>query len=175
MVPNYVEVGYTQKPHGLSGELKVFVEEAFESDFVGSTVVLLELNGKPTPFFIESIRGASQFIVKFEGISDRDRAAMISSKKMLMKESDLTIEEELEAADEQDEAEIDWVGFTLIDTETNREGTILEVLEVNNQEILVLKHLDKEVLIPFVEAWIEELDIDSKKIVMTLPIGLFEL
>ncbi len=175
MLQSFVEIGHTQKPHGLNGEIKVFVEEEFEEDFLNASVILLDMSGKPNPFFIESIRGSNQLIVKFEGIADRDRAALLSSKKMMMKLSDLTPAEAIAPEVVEDTAELDLVGYILIDTESNQQAEIIEIMEVNNQELLVVNNQGKELYIPFVEAWIIDLNVSEKKLVMNLPLGLFDL
>ena len=40
---NLIKIGYTQKPHGLSGELKVFIEEIYEEDFMECETVFLNI------------------------------------------------------------------------------------------------------------------------------------
>lgn len=170
---DFIEVGYTMKPHGLDGEIKVTVEEEFEDDFLETEVVLLELKGKNTPFFIESVRGTNQFIVKFESVNSRDEALKIASKKLFLKAEDISeVEEEI-----TDEVSIfeNTIGYNLFDIETNNQAIITDILYINDQEMAVVDFNNKEIFIPLIPQWVKEMNHNEKKIVMELPIGLFDL
>ena len=45
----YVNIGYTKKPFGITGELKVHIEEEYLEDFLQAKVFFLKMNGKPVP------------------------------------------------------------------------------------------------------------------------------
>ena len=65
---SYVSIGYTRKPVGIKGELRLHVEERYLEDFLQAKVLFLEMGGAPVPYFVESIRIAKTPIVKFEDI-----------------------------------------------------------------------------------------------------------
>jgi 16S rRNA processing protein RimM len=70
--------------------------------------------------------------------------------------------------------------FQLIDLEvfnTNNEklGVVKEVLPGAAQSLIVVKTIDnKEVMVPFVNQLVPEVDIKNKRVVMNPPSGLFD-
>ena len=70
--------------------------------------------------------------------------------------------------------------FQLIDLEvfnTNNErlGVVKEVLPGTAQSLIVVKTIDnKEVMVPFVNQLVPEVDIKNKRVVMNPPSGLFD-
>ena len=173
MIENLIKVGYTQKPHGLNGELKFFIEEVYEDDFFAADVVFIEIKQKPVPHFMETVRGGNQIIVKLEDIKTREAAQMLSSKTVLMKATDLS-----ESALSEPETEFLYdkcVGFEIIDQEKEAIGIIKEMLEMPQQEIAVIDYAGREVLIPLHPLLVKKLDVGAKKIFVELPDGLLDL
>jgi len=168
-----IEVGYTMKPHGLNGEIKVVVEENYEDDFLNIEVVVLEIKGIQTPFFVESIRGANQLIVKFENIDNRDEALKISSKKLFLKAEDISSVEDQNPKDTSNIENI--IGYLLKDNNSENQGIIAEIIDVNDQDMAIIDQNNKEVFVPLIPHWIIEIDSSKKEILMDLPIGLFDL
>lgn len=168
-----IEVGYTMKPHGLNGEIKVVVEENYEDDFLDVEVVVLEIKGMQTPFFVESVRGANQLIVKFENIDNRDEALKISSKKLFLKAEDINTDNNEQITVSSDIDSI--IGYLLKDKNSDYQGIILDIILVNDQDMAILDLENKEVFIPLIPHWIIEKDSTKKEILMDLPNGLFDL
>lgn len=168
-----IEVGYTMKPHGLNGEIKVIVEENYEDDFLDVEVVVLEIKGMQTPFFVESVRGANQLIVKFENIDNRDEALKISSKKLFLKAEDINTDNNEQITDSSDIDSI--IGYLLKDKNSDNQGIISDIILVNDQDMAILDLENKEVFIPLIPHWIIEKDSTKKEILMDLPNGLFDL
>lgn len=168
-----IEVGYTMKPHGLNGEIKVVVEENYEDDFLDVEVVVLEIKGMQTPFFVESVRGANQLIVKFENIDNRDEALKISSKKLFLKAEDINTDNNEQITESSDIDSI--IGYLLKDKNSDNQGIISDIILVNDQDMAILDLENKEVFIPLISHWIIEKDSTKKEILMDLPNGLFDL
>lgn len=168
-----IEVGYTMKPHGLNGEIKVVVEENYEDDFLDVEVVVLEIKGMQTPFFVESVRGANQLIVKFENIDNRDEALKISSKKLFLKAEDINTDNNEQITVSSDIDSI--IGYLLKDKNSDNQGIISDIILVNDQDMAILDLENKEVFIPLIPHWIIEKDSTKKEILMDLPNGLFDL
>ena len=55
-----VQIGYTQKPHGWNGGIRLKVEERYEEDLELAKVLFIEVNGAQLPYFIEEIEYANQ-------------------------------------------------------------------------------------------------------------------
>jgi 16S rRNA processing protein RimM len=69
----------------------------------------------------------------------------------------------------------DLVGCTVLDTGGNKIGTIVEVLHIAGNNQLVVKHLDRELLIPAVESICVQVSIREKQILVDPPEGLMDL
>ncbi len=167
-----VSVGYTKKPHGLKGEIKMEIEERYLDDLLETDVILLDLKGKPTPFFVQDMRVGNHIIAKLEGIDGPDTALTVASKEIFVRASDLKIANETKAA----------AGFTLEDCmgfkiyDNGKEiGEITEIAEYPQQLMAVVIIDDRETLIPLNDHFIVKIDEKRKLIMMELPEGLLEL
>jgi 16S rRNA processing protein RimM len=69
----------------------------------------------------------------------------------------------------------DLVGCTVQDTGGNKIGTVVEVLHIAGNDQLVVKHMDRELLIPAVESICIQISIREKQILVDPPEGLMDL
>lgn len=168
-----VSIGFTKKPHGLKGEIKLHVEERYLEDLLNADIVILDLKGKQTPFFVEDVRVGNNIIAKFEDINTPEAAMGIASKELFLRESDLI-------PDDEREIEVDippfehCVGY-MIKNEGKEVGTINEIAEFPQQEMAIVIYNKKEILIPLNHQFIKKVD-DAKKVIeMELPEGLLDL
>lgn len=169
---DYKQIGHTRKTHGVAGELKVFIEEHFEDIFLEKERIFLEVRGSKQPFFIESVRGGGDLIVKFEDINNREDALLLQSKGVFLPASE--VPEDLEP--EEPGLEYDGLtGFLMIDQTTGEIGRIEEVLEMPQQEMAVVQYQGREVLIPLNERFIQKTDKAEKKVFVDLPEGLLTM
>jgi 16S rRNA processing protein RimM len=167
----YTEIGYTLKPHGLAGEIKIFVQEQWEDAIDDLDVVYLEIKGKKVPYFLDAVRGGGAMIASFEDIDSRDDALMISSKPLFAKSSDLPAPLHVETVDIPD-----FVGYTMVDKSTGAIlGVINGVVEYPHQIMAILHHNGNDVLIPLVEQFVMGQDDARKVLEVDLPEGLLEL
>ena len=170
---NLIKIGYTQKPHGLSGELKVFIEDTYEEDFMECETVFLNIKGKELPFFIESIRGGNFTIVKFEDVDTKEKAMEIQSKGLSIRATDLIPDQAREVQLISESGKL--IGYMILDKTAGEVGIIQEVLEMPQQEMFSLKYQKRDILIPVSDDYILEIDDDKKEILMDLPDGLLDL
>jgi 16S rRNA processing protein RimM len=168
-----VKIGATLNPHGLKGELKVFIEEQYEEDFFQCDTVFLTLAGKQIPYFIENLRGGNSVIVKFEEIDSIEAAQKIAKKSIEIRESDLIPDDQRETEIVESYAYV--VGFTIIDEQEGVLGIIDEIVEMPQQEVAVLQYNNKETLIPLNDAFVSSIDETKKEILVNLPEGLLSL
>jgi 16S rRNA processing protein RimM len=171
----YVLIGHTRKAHGITGELKLHIEERYLEDFLKNERVFLDIKGTKIPYFVANVRGKGEMILQLEDVSDRDAAAMLQGREVFLREKDLLLEEERELEYEEDVLEYAHVtGFLLVDKTLGEIGLIDEVLEMPQQEMAFLKYHKREVLVPLNEHLIVEIDLKNKKVMMDLPEGLLE-
>lgn len=172
---NYINIGYTQKTHGLNGELKLHVSERYIEDFLKCERIFLDMKGAKVPYFIEEVRGKGSMILKLEEVDDRDAAYSLQSKEVFLREEDIL-------SDAAREIELP-VGLTyghllgaeIIDQHTGSVGIIDEVLDMPQQEMAAVQYKGRLVLIPLNERFIKSIDTKAKKVEMDLPDGLLDM
>jgi 16S rRNA processing protein RimM len=169
-----VKVGQTKKPHGVKGELKVFIDDAYYEDFILSKVVFLKLRGTFMPYFVEEIRGEQFLIVKLEDVNNREQALEIGGKEIALRQEDIL--EDDERTIEPEGLEFAHLkGFEIHDEEDGPVGFIEEVVEMPQQEMAVIIYKSREVLIPLNTSLIKKIDEKKKVVLMVLPEGLLNL
>ena len=166
------EIGAFYKPHGIKGEISAGFDYDIDPDSL--RCIVLDMDGIPVPFFIESwrSRGLERFLIKLEGIDDERAAQSISNKPFY----GLTAELDIEPDNPEDGMYLlDMIGFTLFDGD--KSVGIIENIDDSTDNILL--HVADEgghtVYIPFAEDWIESFDPDKKTLNMNLPDGIIDL
>ena len=168
----YIQIGFTKKTHGVSGELKIAIDEVFEDLFLSAERVFIEVKGNKMPFFIENIRGGGELIVHFEDVTNKDQALLIQSKGVFLPSSEVPASLEIE----DDSLEYSHLeGFSMIDKEAGVVGTIEEVLDMPQQEMALIVFKHREILIPLNDALILKIDKKQKTVHVELPDGLLDL
>ncbi|MBK8556583.1 MAG: 16S rRNA processing protein RimM [Lewinellaceae bacterium] len=169
---SYLEIGYTQKTHGVKGELKIFIQEAFWDVWQRKKRVFLDIKGTKVPYFLKSVRGSYEDIVWFEDIPNREAALLLQSRKVFLLDTDLPKRFEI-VADVLEYAHVS--GFTLVDQHLGAIGAIEEVLEMPQQEIAVLQYQGREVLVPLNQHFVVAVDAEKKEVLTNLPEGLLDV
>jgi 16S rRNA processing protein RimM len=173
MSDKIIKIGYTKKPHGLKGEVKLHIEERFLEDLMETEVAIITIKGKPTPFFVEDIRVGNAVIAKFEDVNTIDEANEIANKELSLREKDLLEDEEREFEFMGMQFE-HCVGYTLIDKGVLI-GAINEIVEFPQQEMAFIEREGREVMIPLNKAFILKVNDVDKLIELDLPEGLLDL
>lgn len=168
----YTQIGFTRKTHGIAGEIKIVIEEPYEDIFLEADRIFLEIKGAKQPFFIESIRGAGDLIVKFEDIKVREEALPLQSKPVFLPAAE--IPEDLDTSMPEPE-HAGLTGYLVVDRTAGEIGLIAEVLDMPRQEMAVIPYNGREVLIPLNEQFIQTIDHAARKVLMDLPEGLLGL
>ena len=172
MLDQYISIGYTKKAHGAGGELKISIEEKYMEDFFSNEFVFLNVQSKPLPFFIENIRRGKDLIIKLEEIDTPRQAKELTSSEVFLREKDVN---EKPVVIDTEFTYQKLVGFQLFDSERGALGPIIEVQENKFQDLLVIKHEEREILVPIHDDLIESVDREAKKISLQLPEGLLDL
>lgn len=172
MSEEYIEIGYTQKAHGVKGEIKIFIEEEFIDELEHLEVLFLNVRGNVLPYFIEEKRGTGNYIIKFEDVNDKEAAERIKAAAILAKPSDLKYWEPFE---EQELFYNHCIGYQMIDINDGDLGIIKEMLEYPQQELAIIEINGKEVLFPMNEQTVKGVDNDNKKVTVEMPEGLLTI
>jgi len=160
----FVQVGYFSKTHGIKGQLILRLEKNFFID--EAKALLVETATGKAPFFISELKeNKVGLIIALEDVETIEKAKTLLGKKVFIDEKLLAPEEEIP----------NLLGFELIDKTHGSLGNIIEVSD-NGHQVLVTVHLrNKEVILPLVEDFIENMDENTKKIFYNAPQGLIDL
>lgn len=166
-----LQVGTTQKPYGIKGEIVIRFRKAAYAD-VETAYYFLEIEGIPVPFFVEDFTYSSDVTarVKFEDVNDEIAAArFVNCEVFIPRETLIISEEQIETAD--------WdyfVGFTVVDQEKGILGVIEAVDDSTMNILFIVRGDDKEYLIPATEDFISAINEEKNIIEMLLPEGLVD-
>ncbi|SCD19531.1 16S rRNA-processing protein RimM [Proteiniphilum saccharofermentans] len=165
-----LQVGSTQKPYGIKGEIVIRFRKAEYAD-IDTEYYFLEIEGIPVPFFVEEFTYSTDVTarVKLEDVDDETAAARYVNTDIYLPRDLVKLQAEQETAD--------WdyfTGFTVIDQYGKRLGIIEEVDNSTMNVLFVVKNDQKEYLIPATEDFIEAIDEEENLIEMFLPDGLIE-
>lgn len=170
---NLISIGYTKKPHGIKGDLKVQIEGEYLDDLLEAEVLFLEIRGKKVPYFIVEARDGNDILVKFEDIDSREAAAELAGKELFLRAEDMqTAEQE---TDDLLEDFTQLIGFQIEDVEWGAIAEIEEVIEYPQQILAVITYKERELLIPLHPTFIRDILPDQKIIKMELPEGILDL
>ncbi|TXF87828.1 hypothetical protein FUA23_17365 [Neolewinella aurantiaca] len=164
-----IEIGWTSKPHGLKGEIKLRISEFYEDDLFAATSVLI--GDPPVPYFVEQLRAGGAVIGKFETLDSREEVALLAGKPIWLLASQVT-------AVEDPEEKTPWealVGYSIRAEGYPLLGPITGIMDLPEHYLAELKHDGKDILVPLHENLISDLEEEGKILQMVLPEGLLDL
>ncbi len=170
----YDRLGVVAKVHGVKGEIVIHTDlpEPSQTQLV-EVVHIDDGRGMMLPYRIEkgrvTVQGNRQlFFVILESVADRNTASRLVGRDVWVASGILDMYE-----DEEDD---DLVGYALLNSDGETIGEVLEVLENPAHPILrtrVSKH--GEVLIPYVDVYVDDIDDDGRTVTVSDIEGLLEL
>jgi 16S rRNA processing protein RimM len=166
-----LQVARIGKPHGIRGEVTVQVlTDAPGNRFVPGTLFVVE-PASAGPLTVISARWNKDILLlAFEGIETRNQAETLRGAKLFIETEELEDEDEDEG----------WYEHELVGLDVRVGGKVVgKVSGLNTlpvQDLLVVTSTDgKEILIPFVEQIVPEVNVAEKFVLVTPPAGLFEV
>ncbi len=165
---NTTEIGYISKTHGLKGHVILRLNELINIDEEIIKSIFIDLNGSQVPYFIEECKpNNSGYILKLETIDTIDTSKKLIGKKAFSLPDFLL---------ENDESLNEFIGYAIIDSKLGNIGTISAVDEKTDNAIIKVIHpTGIEIILPFNDDFIIEIDDDLKTIKFNAPDGLVEL
>ena len=174
---NTVRVARIGKPHGIRGEVtvEVFTDSPDTRFAQGNVVDVVSVSKTQSSFShltVEKARWNNKILLlKFEEFSDRNTAESLRNYELYAQADDPLDEDEGWYADEL-------IGFSVYKDEitSTKIGEVTDLITGAAQDLLQVQLSDgREVLIPFVEEIVPEIDEDQGAVVISPPAGLLEL
>lgn len=158
-----VYVGEIVNTHGLKGELRII------SDFKFKDKLFIEgrklyLGKRKQEVLLKSYRKHKNYdMVMFEGINNINDAIIFKNDDVFVKRDELDIDGYVDE---------DIIGLDVY-SDGNYIGKVNSIIK-NKQEILVIENNKKNYLIPFVDEFVKNIDLDKKIISVNLIEGLID-
>ncbi len=168
---NPVFLGQVVRPHGVRGGLKIKVSDERPDRFQAGQAVLLKgprEKGEGQTFKVKSYSEEGLFgILYLEDCQSLDQAETLRGFSLYVDRTDLP---DLP----RDRFYIlDLEGLDVVNEEGLDRGRVESVISTWANDVLSLRYQGREVLIPFVKAFIREVDLDRQQIVIHEWEGLF--
>ncbi|WP_327370111.1 ribosome maturation factor RimM [Streptomyces sp. NBC_01217] len=159
------------RAHGIKGEVTVEVRTDEPELRLAPGAVLATEPATAGPLTIETGRVHSgRLLLRFEGVRDRTAAEALRNTLLIAEVDPAELPEDPEEFYDHQLMDLDVV---LVDgTEI---GRITEITHLPSQDLFIVERPDgSEVMIPFVEEIVTEIDLDEQRAVITPPPGLID-
>ncbi|MER7405239.1 ribosome maturation factor RimM [Streptomyces sp. NPDC000070] len=159
------------RAHGIKGEVTVEVRTDEPELRLSPGAVLATDPASAGPLTIETGRVHSgRLLLRFEGVSDRTGAEALRNTLLI---AEIDPEELPEGEDEYYDHQL--IDLDVVTADGTEVGRITEISHLPTQDLFIVERPDgSEVMIPFVEEIVAEIDLDEQKAVITPPPGLID-
>ena len=169
-----VHVGYTRKPFGVNGQLKLQIEPTYLSDALKAEVLFVEIDGQQVPYFIDNFNTTGDLVVLFEEVESREKAAKLVGRPIFLRPADILPLEEKAASIGSDTAP-QYLNYQIEEKDLGPIGPIVRIEEFPQQEMGFVEYQGREVMIPLHPSFVVEEDRAKKVLVLALPEGILEI
>jgi 16S rRNA processing protein RimM len=165
-----VVVGRIGRPHGIRGEVTV-EPRTDEPDERFAPGAVLSVDAPVSELVVDRVHWHSgRLLVTFGGVADRNDAEALRGLLLHVERA------EDETPDDPDEYyDSTLTGCAVALPDGSPVGDVSDVLHLPSQDVLVVRTPDeREVLVPFVAAFVPVVDVASRRLVIDPPPGLLE-
>lgn len=161
-----VTVARIGRAHGLKGEVSVELRTDIPEERLYEGAEFETEPASAGPLTVTSVRDqAGRWYLRFEQIGDRTAAENARGVELVIEADE----------DEEDDAWFvgELVGLAAVRPDGSAIGKVVDVMAMPAQDVLVVKELGgHRAMIPMVDAFVPEVDIEGGRIVLTPPYGL---
>ena len=163
------EFGIVLKTHGVKGE--ILVKTAFEIPvkFKIPGSIFFEIEGLLVPFFIEEYVIQNEEIVQLKlfDIDNKNKALRFIDTTVFIEEFVFNSKKQASPATV--------IGYELLDQDGELIGSITGMMDIPENFLLTVSFNNQEILVPFNEHVLIDIDKKKKRVVLNIPPGLKEL
>ncbi len=164
-------LGKILKTRGIKGEVKFFPFSGQVDSIINLKRLFIQKKGeeKPKEFKVVRLRSHNKsHFIELKGISTIEDANELRGSTVLIEKSDLP---------QLREDEYYWfqlIGIKVYTNDGEYLGKIENLMDREPQSLLVVRHNDKEILIPMIDSIIEEINLKKSKVIITPIDGLVD-
>lgn len=167
-----IKIGKVIKSHNLQGEVVIASDNDLLEQYADEPV-FVQLDGGPVPFFIAdeglAVRNSNSYIVKFDFVDDQKQAEHLVGCDVMLEKS------VLDESDISGEGEPGWADFAIFDERTGETGRVTDIADYSGNVVLSVEISGKEILLPFSDAYVRQVDPEHKKITAWIPQDIVDL
>lgn len=162
-------VGVIANTHGIRGEVKVFPTTEDPGRFIGMKEILLDTGDQMMPLTVERARLFKNLVIvkfkEYNNINDIEK----------YKGHDLYVTREHAIPLEEGEYYIaDIIGASVVTDEGEEFGELVDVLTTGANDVYVVNHQGKEVLLPVIPDCVLARDLEKKIVTVHIMKGLLD-
>lgn len=159
------------RAHGIKGEVTVEVRTDEPELRLGPGAVLATEPASTGPLTIETGRVHSgRLLLRFEGVRDRTAAEALRNTLLIAEVDPAELPEDPEEFYDHQLMDLD-----VVLADGTEIGRITEITHLPSQDLFIVERPDgTEVMIPFVEEIVAEIDLEEQRAVITPPPGLID-
>jgi 16S rRNA processing protein RimM len=163
-------VGRIGHAHGIKGEVSVEVRTDDPDRRYADGSVLATDPPERGPLTVLTVRRHhGRLLVRFDGVEDRNAADTLRGTLLVVDSAEVG-----EAGDDE-WWDHDLIGLAAVTSGGSALGPVTDVVHVPGSSLLAIDVGGREVLVPFVNALVPEVDVPGGRIVVDPPDGLLEL
>lgn len=165
------KIGYLKKTHGVRGEMVLEFEPQYEFSIENSDRFFVEIDGLLVPFFLVEdgfrFKTNETAIVTFNGVETEKYAKRLVGSAVFLFKQEIHFEQDAESDGRLE-------GYTLWDTNLGEIGKIEYIDDYSGNIVFTVDYNGTELLVPFNEDFLVEIDAEKMIIRLKLPEGLIE-
>lgn len=166
-----INIGKITKSFGRSGQIKIVFSGKLKLNLNIKGTIWLNISNKMVPFFIDSIASQDKqgTILSLQEINTPEKATELTGYEVFYP---VKVEKAIPITEQSTNV---IKNFKLYNQSKKELGNILEVTESSGQVLLTVNNKGKQILVPFHENLLVDLDFEKQYIVLDIPEGLEEL
>ncbi len=168
---NLLQIGHSQRPHGIKGEFTFIIEEEFLEDLCKGSLIYIKgssakssLDQKTEVYEIEKINFGHKIMAKLKGVGNRNQVEEMLPFGIYLEKSLL---------DELHQGEVlpqNYIGLRAMENETGKLLGVVENYYSNGaQLVLVIGGGPKDFEIPLVENFVKKIDMEKNEMIVMVP------
>lgn len=167
----FIPIGYVKKTNGIQGEIKMSLDDWDHQELKKIKALFFKQDEDLVPYMLSNYRisNSNELIAKLEDVDVIEDANEFIHKQAFVPK-DL-----MQVLDSKKFNEHVINGYKVMDEQYGDLGFVTEITSNTQQKMMLIENGADEILIPFVDEMIVEIDHDSETIILHTPEGLIDL
>jgi 16S rRNA processing protein RimM len=166
-----VLLGKIMAPHGVKGQLRVFLFSGEYESIAGLDSIMLHASDRQMETFevAATAHHGKKFLLTLKGFDSVNQVAPLVGREIYVRQEQLP---------ELPEGEYYWrdlIGLRVVTDEDETLGTLTEIFATGSNDVYVVQGKDREYLIPALEDVVREINLAGGFMKVSPPLGLLDL